>query len=830
MGLWTQAQIEDVNRIAAKSKELVATPTKKSGKPSSINNDLNEMSEKVIEYFKDSEAILITNKQQLHDYITKAIESGYAGIDTETTGLDQIKDTIVGASLYYPGGVECYIPMRHLVPIFDEPYKNQLTYEEVGEEFQRLADSKIKLIFANANFDLSMIYKDLKVDLCDVCYYDVILAWRCMKEDEKDNSLKGLYNKYVLRGKGDPKKFADFFSPTMFPYCKPDVAKLYAANDAKITYELFRWQLPYATKGHPKCEKASLGKIADLLWNVELPLIKICQKLHRTGMFIDKDTAKILMVRYKEKYNAELSKLSNLVDAELQKSTTIPIYSKKAFLSGEEFNPNSNTQVKYLLYTVMNLPKPEGTDSTGKEVLNEFNLPVTNQILKVRSLDTLISTFVDKLPKATTPDDRIHAEFKQIGADCVVGNTLVPTPTGYKTIQQICESHHCKEAEHTEVDDVVIINKDQVPESAQTVIKYTDYPTIKITTECGFIIEGTYNHPVMVSKYTMKDEICLSDKRLSDFWTDRQFKTLEELKVGDFIEIPCNYVSQIQSEYQPTKLELSGYNRTGMPYRDIRIPKTYDEDFAEFLGMYHADGSARFRSGSYEIRISNDDPDVIERVKELSLKLFNLKSKLQGKPNTKHSASSCISCKLIGMIDGILSHKKQLKKMPEAIFRSPVSVINSYIKGLTLDSTVCRDKTGRATFLLSVCNDIDARFIQMHLASQGILCKVGYNYNDYGKSPRLRFNADNYMLFRDTIGFVESRKYMETESCAHNCYDSRRIGDSFRLSIRSIEYSTNTVYDLHIPGTHSFISNGFISHNTGRFSSAAPKQNWALSV
>ena len=418
MGFWTQEELDDVNRIAAKSKELIAQPKKKSAaKASSITSQINAMSENVIKYFADSQAILITSKDELHDYITKAIESGYAGIDTETTGLDRIKDTIVGASLYYPGGVECYIPIKHLVPIFDEPYKNQLTYEEVGEEFQRLADSDIKLIFANADFDLAMIYKDMKVDFCDRCYYDVILAWRCLKEDERDNSLKGLYSKYVLRGKGDPMKFSDFFTPELFPYCKPDVAKLYAANDAKITYELFKWQLPYATKGHPKCEKAGLSKIADLIWHVELPLIKICQKLHRTGSFVDKDVANKLILTYNAKRDEEIKILYKMVDTELEKSVTTPQFGKRPFRYGEEFNPNSTPHVKYLLYTVMNLPKPENTESTGKEVLNEINLPVTRQILKVRSLDTLIGTFVDKMPKSTTPDSRIHAEFKQIGAD-----------------------------------------------------------------------------------------------------------------------------------------------------------------------------------------------------------------------------------------------------------------------------------------------------------------------------------------------------------------------------------------------------------------------------
>lgn len=414
LGLFSAAQIDQINKVAAKSKEL--TTAHKSTTKKNMNAELNEMSQSVIDYFKDSPAILITSKEDLHEYVTKAIESGYSGIDTETTGLDRINDTIVGASLYYPGGVECYIPMKHLVPIFDTPYKNQLTYEDVGEEFQRLADSDIKLIFANADFDLSMIYKDLKVDLNNRCYYDVILAWRCLKENEPSNALKVLYNKYVLRGKGDPMKFSDFFTPTMFPYCKPEVAKLYAANDAKITYELFKWQLPYVTKDHPKCKKAHLEKIADLVWNVEFPLIPVCQNMHRGGMYVDKCTSDTLITRYHEIESAEKRKLAELVDAELEKSTTISALSKKPFTSGSTFNPKSPPHVKYLLYTVMNLPQGKGGGSTDKEILREMNLPVTNQILKVRSLGVLISTFVEKMPAATTSDSRIHANFKQMGA------------------------------------------------------------------------------------------------------------------------------------------------------------------------------------------------------------------------------------------------------------------------------------------------------------------------------------------------------------------------------------------------------------------------------
>lgn len=412
MALFSQANMAKINQAVSRSKELAAPPPKVSTK--SINTDLQVISQNVVEYFKDSKSILITSEEQLSEYIDECIKAGYAGIDTETTGLDRIKDTIVGSSLYYPGGQECYIPNKHIVPIFDEPYKNQLTYEQCQRQFQRLVDAKVKMIFANADFDLAMIYKDYKVDFIDTCYYDVILAWRCLKENELHNDLKSLYNKYVLRGKGDPKRFSDFFPVQLFPYCKPEVAKLYAANDAKITFELFKWQLPYLTKTHPKCQKAHLEKIADLVWNVEFPLIKVCQNLFRTGMYIDQEVAARLREKYNGEREREMEKLRDMVQ-DVVDHVDFPV-GKAPFHSGKDFNPTSPPHVKHLLYTLMKLP--QGPKSgTGKEVLHEMNLPITNQILKVRSLGVLINTFVDKLPKSVAPDGRIHAQFKSIGAD-----------------------------------------------------------------------------------------------------------------------------------------------------------------------------------------------------------------------------------------------------------------------------------------------------------------------------------------------------------------------------------------------------------------------------
>lgn len=415
MGLFSAADIAKVNKVAEKSKEVLKPVSSVNTK--SINDELKSMSDQVLEYFQDSEAILINTVEDLHSYVDKCIEYGYAGIDTETTGLDRIKDTIVGVSLYVPGESECYIPIKHLVPIFDTPYKGQLSYEEVGKELSRIkTQDDCKLIFANADFDLSMIYKDLGVDLNDAFYYDVILAWRCLKENERDNALKVLYNKYVLKGKGHPMKFNDFFSVKLFPYSRPEVAMLYAANDAKITFELFKWQLPYITKDNPKCKKSHLEAISDLIWNVEMPLVKVCQNMHRTGIYVDKETARALITRYTKRDQEERAKLSAMIDDIIAESN-YTFDMKRPFKNGQDFNPKSPVHVKYLVYTMLGVTPGKDGQTTDKSFLHDLNIPVTNQILKVRSLGVLISTFVDKMPKATTSDSRIHAQFRQIGAD-----------------------------------------------------------------------------------------------------------------------------------------------------------------------------------------------------------------------------------------------------------------------------------------------------------------------------------------------------------------------------------------------------------------------------
>ena len=75
MGLFTKAELSKINEAAKKSNQgLQAVETHKRTKKGA-KAEIDAMSAKVEEYFKDSEAILISTKEELHSYIDKCIEA-----------------------------------------------------------------------------------------------------------------------------------------------------------------------------------------------------------------------------------------------------------------------------------------------------------------------------------------------------------------------------------------------------------------------------------------------------------------------------------------------------------------------------------------------------------------------------------------------------------------------------------------------------------------------------------------------------------------------------------------------------------------------------------
>jgi DNA polymerase I len=143
------------------------------------------------------------------------------------------------------------------------------------------------------------------------------------------------------------------------------------------------------------------GKLVDLFKKLEMPLLKVLAEMEFNGIKIN---LKFLQ-NLSQNYSKEL------------KSIEKNIFNH----SGEEFNLASPKQLGDILFEKLKIiDKPKKTKtgqySTSEEVLSGLskNHEIINEVLKWRSLQKLINTYVDALPKQINEDSRrIHTVFNQ---------------------------------------------------------------------------------------------------------------------------------------------------------------------------------------------------------------------------------------------------------------------------------------------------------------------------------------------------------------------------------------------------------------------------------
>ena len=139
--------------------------------------------------------------------------------------------------------------------------------------------------------------------------------------------------------------------------------------------------------------------LSDILYKIELPLLKILFEIERKGFKID--PAKI------REFGEELSKLAQ----QLQTS----IYN----FAGKAFNINSPKQLGEVLFVDLGLPysKKKGksgysTDAETLEGLRHYS-PIIDDLLEYRQVTKLLNTYALVLPTVADENNRIHTDFKQ---------------------------------------------------------------------------------------------------------------------------------------------------------------------------------------------------------------------------------------------------------------------------------------------------------------------------------------------------------------------------------------------------------------------------------
>ena len=168
-------------KIANQTKKVAPTIKGGGGLLGRIKQ-IQQMVDKHLGKYKEKYQIIQT-EEALKEFVDNVIEFGAVSIDTETTGLDPMQDTIAGICVYSPNQKSAYIPLNHISYITEMVVPNQLPSDVVRSEFQRFLDKKVQIIMFNADFDIRVLRHG--IGLKDVyCTWDCYLAQRLLNENE----------------------------------------------------------------------------------------------------------------------------------------------------------------------------------------------------------------------------------------------------------------------------------------------------------------------------------------------------------------------------------------------------------------------------------------------------------------------------------------------------------------------------------------------------------------------------------------------------------------------------------------------------------------------
>lgn len=429
---------ETVKKIIRKVKVDNRTDEQKlKSKKTSIEEKIEIITQnvyKVLGHYKDIVTV-IKSREELHNYIDAAIQNGIIAIDTETNNsLDPLTCLLMGGCIYTPGQNAAYIPINHVNRETNERLTWQCTERDIKEEFDRLNKVNVKILTHNGKFDYKVLLCTCNYDM--PIYWDSYVAARLLDENEPSAGLK---QQYISKIDPTQEKYSidHLFEELPYAIFDPELFAYYAAIDAYMTYKLYLWQVE-------RFKDPNLTGVKNVFDTIEMPLIKVVAKMELTGIDIDLEYAERLSKKYHKllddcnaEIQEELSKYEEqILQWRLTPEANFKPKKKKITKTGEEFdkskneqledpvNTSSPTQLAILLYDILKVPQvstkqPRGTGVEElKSIHNKTQLPICKMILKSRTLEKLINTFIDKLPNDKNPKDgKIHCEFLSLGTD-----------------------------------------------------------------------------------------------------------------------------------------------------------------------------------------------------------------------------------------------------------------------------------------------------------------------------------------------------------------------------------------------------------------------------
>jgi len=419
-------------------------------------NQIKAMVETKLGKYKDR-YIVIQDEQELRDYLQACVDNGIIAIDTETEGLDPILNKIAGPCIYTPGKKGAYIPLNHISYITQEIIPGQLPIDVVSSLFEGMFNFHIEVIMFNAKFDIRVLRNQLKLKNV-YCTWDCYLAARLMNENEQSSGLKALHEKYVLNGQGDAWGYGSLFQGIPFTLIPINTAYLYAARDPEITYELYEYQKQflYYERDCLPSDRNGMNGVAWVFENIEMPCVEVVADMEDAGVYFDKEYAHELSEKYHKEQETCLNEFYECLKQYEKEINEYRLNNPGNKLS-DPISISSPTQLAILFYDILKVKCPDTNSprGTGEEILQKINNPIAKAILKYRTVDKLLGTYIDKLPECVNPNDgRIHCSFNQYGANTGRFSSSEPNlqniPSHNKDIRKMFVASHSEDIVTTE--------------------------------------------------------------------------------------------------------------------------------------------------------------------------------------------------------------------------------------------------------------------------------------------------------------------------------------------------------------------------------------------
>ncbi len=324
---------------------------------------------------------LISNPNQIDEWIKEAEEVGEVAVDTETSSLDPHQAKLIGISLCSKIGKACYIPIGHLS---GKCIKKDIVIQKLKP---LLEDPSVKKIGQNIKFDFIVLFKQG----IEISSMEDTMLMSYVLDAGKNRHNMDLLSEIHLGHKTI--KFKDVVGTGKkeinFSEVELDKAKDYAAEDADVTFRLYKKFI----------KNLKSEKMINIYEIFEKPLIKILAFMEIQGIKVDSDFLKSLSLKFEKKIEQ--------LEKEIFK------------ISKKQFNIGSPKQLGEIIYNdlkIAGLKKTKkGGFATSATVLEDLAFKgdaFPQLVLDWRQVSKLKNTYTDSLPQYINPDTkRVHTSF-----------------------------------------------------------------------------------------------------------------------------------------------------------------------------------------------------------------------------------------------------------------------------------------------------------------------------------------------------------------------------------------------------------------------------------